>query len=78
MQQLQEALLKQKEEGISAAGMGGTLDELIGDLVVISNAYTIGVNEENILHSIHSMAMKLMALEKTPRKYCDRVGMSTI
>lgn len=69
MEQLQEALLKQKEEGITALGMGGSLDELIGDIVVISNTYTLGVNEENILHSIHSMAMKLMALEKTLRSH---------
>ena len=68
-EQLQETLLKQKEEGITVAGMGGTLDELIGDLVVISNTYTLGVNEENILHSINSMAMKLMALEKTLRSH---------
>ncbi len=67
--QLQETLLKQKEEGITVLGMGGTLEELVGDIVVISNAYTIGVSEENILHSIHSMAMKLMALEKTLRSH---------
>lgn len=67
--QLQEALTKQKEEEITATGMGGNLEELIGDIVVISNSYTIGINEETILHSIHSMVMKLMALEKTLRSH---------
>jgi protein arginine kinase len=67
--QLQETLTKQKEEGIIATGMDGTIDDLVGDLVVISNAYTLGVNEETILHSIHSMSMKLMALEKTLRAH---------
>lgn len=67
--QLQETLTKQKEEEITAMGMGGTMDDLIGDLVVISNSYTLGANEESILHSIHSMSMKLMALEKTLRSH---------
>ncbi len=69
MQQLPETILKQKEDGITAAGMGGNLEELIGDIVVISNTYSQGVNEESILRSIHSMALKLMALEKTLRTH---------
>jgi protein arginine kinase len=67
--QLQETLTKQKEEGITATGMGGNLEELTGDIVVISNTYTLGTNEETILHSIHLMVMKLMALEKTLRSH---------
>lgn len=69
MEQLSEALLKQREEGITITGIGGSSEEFIGELVVISNSYTLGVNEENILHSIHSMAMKLMALEKSLRSH---------
>ncbi len=67
--QLPETLQKQKEEGISALGMGGTLDDLFGDLLVIHNSYTLGLSEENILHDTHSTAMKLMALEKTLRTH---------
>lgn len=67
--QLQETLTKQKEEEIAVTGMGGNLEELIGDLVVISNNYTLGINEETILHSIHAMSMKLMAVEKTLRTH---------
>ena len=69
MGQLQETLTKQKEEEISAIGMGGNLEELIGDILVITNNCTLGINEETILHSIHSMSMKLMALEKTLRSH---------
>ncbi|MBS0604934.1 MAG: protein arginine kinase [Verrucomicrobia bacterium] len=69
MKQLEETLLKQKEEGISVAGMGGNLDEVTGDLIVVSNSYTLGINEESIIHSVHSMAMKLMAMEKTLRSH---------
>jgi protein arginine kinase len=76
--QLQETMLKQREEGIAATGMGGTLDELVGDLVVISNTYTLGINEESILHAVHSMAMKLMALEKTLRSHLQSENNSEI
>lgn len=67
--QLPETLQKQKEEGITALGMGGALDDLFGDLIVIHNSYTLGLSEENILHDIHSTVMKLIALEKTLRSH---------
>lgn len=68
-EQLPSTLQKQKEEGIIAAGMGGSLDDLFGDLLVLQNSYTLGLSEENILHDMHSTAMKLTALEKTLRTH---------
>jgi protein arginine kinase len=76
--QLEETFLKQKEEGISIAGMGGSLDEVIGDLVVISNIFTLGINEESIIHSIHSMAMKVMAIEKSLRSHLQTENNASI
>ncbi len=67
--QLPETLLKQGDEGITATSLGGTTDEVIGDLLILQNAFTLGVTEENILHAIHSMSMKLMALEKSLRSH---------
>lgn len=67
--QLPDTLQKQKEEGINASGMGGSLDDLFGDLLVVHNSYTLGLSEENIQHTVHSVAMKLMALEKTLRAH---------
>ena len=67
--ELPETLQKQKEEGITALGMGGSPSELFGDLLVIYNSYTLGMSEDNILHDIHSTAMKLTALEKTLRTH---------
>jgi protein arginine kinase len=67
--QLQETLQKQKEDGIQVAGMGGNLEEIVGDLVIISNTCTLGINEETIVHSVNSMAMKLMAIEKMLRSH---------
>jgi len=67
--QLQETLSKQKEEDTTVTGMGGNLDEIAGDLVVVVNHFSLGTNEESILQSVHSMAMKLMAMEKTLRSH---------
>ena len=67
--ELQETLLKQKEEGITAIGMGGSSAEWIGDIVVLKNTYTLGISEEAILHTLNMMAMKLMAMEKTLRSH---------
>lgn len=67
--QLEETLLKQKEEGVEAIGMGGNVKELTGDILILSNNCTLGVNEESTLHSIHGTMMKLMALEKSLRTH---------
>ena len=76
--QLEETMLKQREEGVTAIGMGGSFEELVGDIVVLSNTYTLGINEESTLHSIHSMAMKLMAIEKTLRSHLQSENNSEI
>ncbi len=68
-QQLGETLAKLKEEEVTVSGMGGNLEELVGDIVVIRNSFTLGMTEEAILQSIHSMSMKLMAVEKTLRTH---------
>jgi protein arginine kinase len=67
--QFLDTLTKLKEDDVTITGMQGNLEELVGDLIVLQNTYTLGVNEENILHALHSMAMKLMALEKTLRTH---------
>jgi protein arginine kinase len=76
--QLQETLLTHKEEGISTTGIRGTLEDIIGDILIISNTFTLGINEESIIHSVHSMAMKLMAMEKSLRSHLQLENDSTI
>lgn len=67
--QLQDILAKNQQENVCAIGLSGTLEELIGDLVVLNNVYTLGINEENILYSLHTTIMNFMALEKTLRAH---------
>lgn len=69
MGKLQETLQDHAEEGITASSMSGPLDEIIGDLIILSNTFTLGINEENIIHLVHSVAMKLMATEKLLRSH---------
>lgn len=68
-QQIHETLTKQKDEDLTAMGLEGSLDELVGDIVVLRNHYTLGLSEENIIHAIQSTSMKLMASEKAIRAH---------
>jgi protein arginine kinase len=66
-QELQEILAKQKEEDLLATSLEGSLDEMVGDILLLRNHYTLGLSEENILHSLQSTTFKLMAAEKSTR-----------
>ncbi len=65
--QFQEVLLKQKEEEVTATSMQGSLDEIIGDIVILRNKYTLGLSEEDILHALHVTASKFISAEKGAR-----------
>jgi Arginine kinase len=64
---LEEALRKEKDSDVVAFGMKGTLEELVGDIVILRNRYTLGVSEENILLPLNTSAMKCVVAEKTVR-----------
>jgi protein arginine kinase len=64
---LEDALIKQKDQDVTAFGMEGNLAELIGDILILRNSYTLGLTEENILFSLNTSAMKLIVSEKTIR-----------
>jgi protein arginine kinase len=70
--QLQEALVKQKEEDIVATTMQGNLEEIVGDMIILKNRYTLGLAEEAILHSLHVNAMKFVAFEKSVRTHLQK------
>ena len=56
-----------KDDGIEQTGLQGDPNEIIGDIVVFHNAYTLGVTEENIISSLHTFATKLQGEEKKLR-----------
>lgn len=68
-EQLHDTLSKQKDENLTAMGLEGSLDELVGDIVAFKNHYTLGLSEENIIHSLQATTLKLMAAEKAIRAH---------
>ena len=66
---LQDALAKQNDEEIEASSMQGSMEDFLGDLLILSNRYTLGMSEENIFYSLHSAAMQFSLLEKTLRDH---------
>lgn len=66
--QLQETLVKQGLEEVTATSLQGGLDEIVGDIVVLKNSYTLGLTEEAILQALQGMALKLVSLEQVARR----------
>lgn len=67
--QFEDMLKKYQEEGFELTGLQGDPHELVGDIVVFHNLYTLGLTEENILSSLRTLAMKLVMEEKSIREH---------
>ncbi|MCB1149032.1 MAG: protein arginine kinase [Chlamydiia bacterium] len=61
---LNDFLMKHSDESIFVSGIQGTLDEIVGDVVVLRNNMTLGLSEEDILASLRSYATKLVVFEQ--------------
>jgi len=66
-ERLEELIEKHADDTISISGLQGNPNELIGDLLVVHNNYTLGLTEENIISSIRTFATKLIVEEKSER-----------
>ncbi|MES2345248.1 MAG: protein arginine kinase [Chlamydiota bacterium] len=75
---LSETLSKETDEEVLITGMQGTLEELVGDFIVLKNRYSLGLSEETILKTLYAAAMKLMAAEKTARTQIQQEDNSEI
>lgn len=60
-------LLPKEEDELLVMGLAGNLEELIGDLIILKNDYTLGMTEEAILQSIQTSSAKLVGAEKALR-----------
>lgn len=56
-----------KEDPVQSSGLLGNPHELVGDLFVLKNQYTLGVNEESIISTMRTVATKLISEEKKQR-----------
>ena len=59
---------KLREESIEITGLLGKPDELVGDLIVVKNQYSLGMNEESIVVALRAFAMKILAEENAARE----------
>jgi protein arginine kinase len=71
---LNELLEERHDEGISARGLLGGLDPLIGDLLVLRNRRTLGVTDEAILQTMRSAGLRLVVAEKSARSQIRQQG----
>ena len=64
---IDEMLEKYADDSLSITGIQGDPNEVIGDILVVKNNYTLGITEENILSSIRSFTTKLLSEENSAR-----------
>lgn len=60
-------LEKIADDSLSVSGIQGNPSEIIGDLLVVQNNYTLGMTEENIISSLRSFTTKLLVEENSVR-----------
>jgi protein arginine kinase len=64
---LTDHMEKGKMEGVITSGLQGNPDELVGDILMLRNVYTLGINEESILASIRNAILHIVMAEKNLR-----------
>jgi protein arginine kinase len=74
LDQLKSLLEAEKNEATTECGLQGNPEELVGDILTIRNAYTLGVNEENIIGTLRSTILKLVLAEKSARSHAKQEG----
>lgn len=69
---LQKILDTSDEESLIISGIQGNPNEIIGDILMIQNNYTLGLTEENILSTLRSFTSKMIAEEVSARHQIKR------
>ncbi len=68
---LQQVISKNKSEIVETSSLTGNKAELVGDVLVVANAFTLGVTEEQILSAMRTFTTHLVGEEKELR---ERIG----
>lgn len=58
---------KLADDSLSVMGIQGNPTEIIGDILVVQNKYTLGLSEENIIANLRSFTTKMLLEENTIR-----------
>lgn len=64
---IDEMLEKYADDSINITGIQGNPTEIIGDILVIQNNFTLGITEENIISSLRNFTTKMLVEEKSAR-----------
>lgn len=64
---LDDFIEKCSDKNFEITGFQGNPEEIIGDVLMVQNRYTLGVNEESILSSMRSFVTKLLVEEGSAR-----------
>jgi protein arginine kinase len=64
----EEILEKLADDSLVITGIQGNPTEIIGDVFVVQNNYTLGVTEENIISSLRAFTTKILVEENSRRK----------
>lgn len=69
---LDQALESYADESLTVSGIQGNPNEVIGDILMVQNNYTLGLTEENILSSMRSFVTKMISEETSARNQIKR------
>jgi len=68
-----ESVLKTLEE-VEITGLDGSKSDFLADYMILKNAYSLGVSEQEILRSVHLSATKIVGEEKRTRAEIQKEG----
>jgi protein arginine kinase len=60
---------KERAEGVEFFGIQGSPDEFLGDIVVVKNCYSLGLNEQTILSMLRNAILRFVIAEKDARSH---------
>lgn len=64
---IDDILEKHADDSVVITGIQGNPTEIIGDILMIQNNYTLGITEENIISSLRNLITKLLVEESSAR-----------
>lgn len=70
--QIDGMLEKYLDDSLIISGIQGSPTEIIGDVLVVQNNYTLGITEENIVSALRSFTTKIMVEEHSTRHKIKR------
>ncbi len=72
-----DAILGSLEE-VEITGLEGTRTDLLANYIIVKNAFTLGVSEQEVLRAVHLAATKIASAEKALREQISREGNTEI